>query len=329
MAVAARRRLGQCRLDSLAWHWFTSGSHAGHDVRGLLPSRHVDDDAAVGDGRVMTITHVYGKSAASATGQKLSTFDIMGAAVVDQAEFRGFSSADGSWPIVFRSDTRPYSEIFGMGFQPRVDASAKHLGTSLLTAPAAVALQLGNMDVDKETAVCASLLPEMTVLFPFDAKKNFGEEDVRVYICQAKTWLEVCTMQEALAPRLAYAREVASTGIDPMDVLGCFAVHRKWRPDGVEFEVISMDSNPSGRRSVPGSVKEFAAPGKRRVPAPGFLEEKAYGSADGQTVFGYVRSMLSDLKGSTQTNRVENSKVPRLEATNPLKATTRPRGKSQ
>jgi hypothetical protein len=107
----------------------------------------------------------------------------MGLAVVDQAEFRGFNSADGSWPIVFRSDTRPYSEIFGMGFQPRADASAKHLGTSTLTAPAAVALQLGIMDVDKETAVCVSLLPEMTVLFPFDATKNFGEEDVKVYIC--------------------------------------------------------------------------------------------------------------------------------------------------
>jgi hypothetical protein len=39
--------------------------------------------------------------------------------------------------------------------------------------------------------------------------------------------------------------------------------------------------------------------------------------------------MINDLKGSTQTNRVENSKIPRLEATNPLKATTRPRGKSQ
>jgi hypothetical protein len=283
----------------------------------------------MGDGRVMAITHVPGKSASSATGQKLSTFDIMGVAVVDQAEFRRFDSADGSWPIVFRSDTRPYSEIFGMGFQPRVDASAKHLGTSTLTAPAAVALQLGNMDVDKETAVCVSLLSEMTVLFPFDAKKNFGEEDVKVYICQAKSWLEVYAMQEALAPRLAYAREVASTGIDPMDVLGCFAVHRKWRSDGVEFEVISMDSNPAGRRSVPDSVKEFAAPGKRRVPAPGFLEEKAYGSADGQTVFGYVQSMINDLKGNTQTNRVENSKVPGLEATNPLKATTRPLRKSQ
>jgi hypothetical protein len=46
----------------------------------------------------MTITHVPGKSASSAAGQKLSTFDIMGVAVVDQAEFRGFDSADGSWP---------------------------------------------------------------------------------------------------------------------------------------------------------------------------------------------------------------------------------------
>lgn len=80
---------------------------------------------------------------------------------------------------------------------------------------------------------------------------------------------------------------------------------------------------------MPGSVMEFAAPGKRRVPAPGFLEEKAYGSADGKTVFGYVRSMINDLKGNTQTNRVENSKVPRLEAANPLKAATRPLRLSQ
>jgi hypothetical protein len=268
----------------------------------------------------MTITYVPGKSAASSAGQKLSTFDIMGTAVVDQAEFRGFDSADGSWPIVFRSDTRPYSEIFGKGFSPRTDAAARYLGVSSLTAPPAVALQLGNMDLDKDTAVCVSRLPEMTALFPFDRQKNFGEEDVKVYICQVKSWLEVYAVQNALAPRLAYAHEVASTGIDPMDVLGCFAVHRKWRSDGVEFEVTSMDRNPAGRRSVPDSVLAFAAPGTQRVAAPGLLEDKAYGSAPGDVVFGYVKSMIGELKGNARKNRVQNSQITELEATNPLKA---------
>jgi len=281
----------------------------------------------MGDGQVMTITYVPGKAASSAAGLTLSTFDIMGIAVVDETEFRRFDSVDGSWPIVFRSDTRPYSDIFGMGFQPRTDAAARYLGASSLTAPPSVALQLGNMDLDKDTAVCVSRLPEMTALFPFDRQKNFGEEDVKVYICQVKSWLEVYAVQEALAPRLAYAREVASTGIDPMDVLGCFAVHRKWKDDGVEFEVTSMDRNPGGRRSVPDSVQAFAARGTQTVAAPGLLEDKAYGSESGETVFGYVRSMINQLKGDAGKNKVENSKIVGLQATNPIKA-TRQRTKS-
>jgi hypothetical protein len=251
----------------------------------------------------------------------MSQFDIMGTAVVDEAEFRRFDSTDGTWPIVFRSDTRPYSEIFGKGFQPRTDATAKYLGGSSITAPPAVALQLGNMDLDKETAVCVSLLPEMTVLFPFDVQKNFGEEDVKVYVCQAKSWLEAYAVQGVLAPGLAYAQEVASTGIDPMDVLGCFAVHRKWKPDGVEFQVTSMDANPAGRRSIPDSVKRFAAPGLQKVNAPGFLEEKAYGKASGDEVFGYVQSMLSELKGNAQKNKVKNSQIAKLQPTDPRPST--------
>jgi hypothetical protein len=270
----------------------------------------------------MTIAYVKGTAASSATGLNLSTFDIMGTAVVYEDEFRRFDSADGSWPIVFRSDTRPYSEIFGKGFWPRTDAAARYRGTSPLNTPPSVALRLGNMDLDKDTAVCVSLLPEMTALFPFDVKKNFGEEDVKVYVCQVKSWLEVYAVQKALAPRLAYAREVASTGIDPMDVLGCFAVHRKWRPDGVEFEVTSLDSNPAGRRSVPDSVQAFATHGTRTVAAPGFLEDKTYGSANGEAVFGYVESMLGELKGDADKNRVQNSKVAALQATNPLQATS-------
>ncbi|HEX6525224.1 MAG TPA: hypothetical protein VF070_35245 [Streptosporangiaceae bacterium] len=270
----------------------------------------------------MTITYVKGTAASSATRLTDKTFDIMGTALVYEDEFRKFDSADGSWPIVFRSDTRPYSEIFGKGFQPRKDAADKYLDDRRLTRPASVALRLGNVDLDTDTAVCVSLLPEMTVLFPFDVQKDFGEQDVNVYICQVKSWLEVYAVQDALAPRLAYAKEVASTGIDPMDVLGCFAVHRKWRRNGVTFEVASMDSNPAGRRSVPDSVRAFAAPGARSVDAPGFLEEKAYGSATGEVVFGYVKSMIGELKGDSGTNRVQNSQIAGLKATNPLKAAT-------
>jgi hypothetical protein len=58
----------------------------------------------------------------------------MGTAIVDEAEFR--RSVDGSWPIVFRSDTRPYSEIFGKGFQPRTDAADVYLDGSSLTQAA-------------------------------------------------------------------------------------------------------------------------------------------------------------------------------------------------
>jgi hypothetical protein len=281
--------------------------------------------------KVMTITYVEGTAASRAKGTAaaragkldLATFDIMGTAVIYQDEFRKFNSADGTWPIVFRSDGRPPSEIFENGFQPRENAVTKYLKDSSPTPPASVALQLGNMDVVKETAVCVSLLPKMTVLFPFDVQENFGEEDVNVYICQVKSWLEVYAIQAALAPRLAYAQEVATTGIDPMDVLGRFAVHRKWRPNGVEFEVTSMDGNPRGCRPVPASVRAFATPGVRTVKAPKLLEEKAYGSATGKEVFGYVKSMVGELRGDDQKNTAQNSTVAMLQATNPLKSTPR------
>jgi hypothetical protein len=70
-----------------------------------------------------------------------------------------------------------------------------------------------------------------------------------------------------------------------------------------------------------------AARGTQTVAAPGLLEDKAYGSESGETVFGYVRSMINQLKGDAGKNKVENSKIVGLQATNPIKA-TRQRTKS-
>jgi hypothetical protein len=138
-----------------------------------------------------------------------------------------------------------------------------------------------------------------------------------------RQWFETYSLQKLLAPYLAYSEEVASLGIGPADILGCFQVRTSWRSTGVAFSLIKyivhrdyedqLEANNLGAQLT----KDLAPESSRIVDAPPFQNTKAYGSASGQQVFKSVQRTLPLLRGDNDRNQVRDYTVPELVAEAP------------
>jgi hypothetical protein len=170
--------------------------------------------------------------------------------VVHREMFRSFTlQGDSKYPIAYRGDDRPLHKVMETGFRPRTTVLAKYadrLGEireelekkyhgeensdALINSYLSnmVAVNVGNVDIDKETAVCCTRDFRVAGMFPFDPNKPAVlEKPTRVYAVRMRGWLETYRVQAALAPHLTYSQEVACLGIAPEDILGCLTVNRK------------------------------------------------------------------------------------------------------
>jgi hypothetical protein len=246
-------------------------------------------------------------------------FDIYGMAVIGKDFFREFTLKSGTYPIVYRSDDRASVKIFAEGFKRRTNGCAKYPklgekapipGRQELT----VALRLGNMDLDTHCAVCVTLDFEIGALFPFDPKKNFGKRTSKIYICKLTNWLEICSLQKILAPHLAYAREVASLGVAPEDILGCVYIDSQWHKQGVTFSLGCFKANENfikNKEEFKTQVKKLREKYKNdtwEVKAPPPQEAKVWGKMSAENLFEHVKTILTQLKGDQETNTITNLK---------------------
>ncbi|HEU4406561.1 MAG TPA: hypothetical protein VFS43_14945 [Polyangiaceae bacterium] len=254
-------------------------------------------------------------------------FDTLGSVAVERHEFRFFETADGSWPVAFRGDTRQPEAIFVDGFFPRESALEKYArhkpdgGDPTKDFGPAAVIRLGNLDMDTRFSVSLSLDFAVTTLFPFDPKKlPFPERRTRIYVCAVRSWLELYRMQELLAPHLAYAREVTSLGVPPEHVLGALEVNvRCVGATKTEFTVHRV--TPNAGTALPKAWNLFMLstykamsedPALRSAPFPSAQKPLSVG-LDGKVVAKLVTTVVDGLRGDRIANRVQEGRAPALD----------------
>jgi hypothetical protein len=67
-------------------------------------------------------------------------------------------------------------------------------------------------------------------LFPYDGTKaeEVFAQPTTIYATRLHSWLETYRIQELVAPKLAYSKEVASLGVPAADVLASLTVTRTY-----------------------------------------------------------------------------------------------------
>ncbi|MFI6227912.1 hypothetical protein ACIBCR_11425 [Micromonospora echinospora] len=278
------------------------------------------------------------------------TGEIPDVLIVGDSLFRHFRlGGGGSFPIAFRSDTRPSADIYKTGFQrkrlvvdwldteyadsstkttrKRLDDARQDIAASVTKAmkgkPEAeirteiarvtneleresVALRVGNVDLDVETAVCATLDFQIASLFPFDPKALAASfaKPTSIYVVRMRHWLETYKVQRYAAPHLAYSREVASLGIPANDVLGCLTVGRRYLPEtsSVEVWVTAAEVNAAtdGEAIVKAVETEYKTPVTVATPA----QKDADSAIDVDEKVRHIKAALTQLTGNPDPNRL-------------------------
>ncbi|MFI6823999.1 hypothetical protein ACIBJE_24125 [Micromonospora sp. NPDC050187] len=277
------------------------------------------------------------------------TGEIPDVLIVGDSLFRHFRLGDGgSFPIAFRSDTRPSADIYRTGFQrkrlvvdwldteytdsstkakrKRLDDARQDIAASVTRAMKgrseaevrteiarvtnelereSVALRVGNVDLDVETAVCATLDFQIASLFPFDpqALATSFAKPTSIYVVRMRHWLETYKVQRYAAPHLAYSREVASLSIPAGDVLGCLTVSRRYLPatNSVEVWVTAAEINATtdGEAIVKAVAARFRDPVTVATPA----QKDTSSAVDADEKVGHIRAALTQLTGNPDPTR--------------------------
>jgi hypothetical protein len=277
------------------------------------------------------------------------TGEIPDVLIVGDSLFRHFRlGGGGSFPVAFRSDTRPSADIYRTGFQRkhlvvdwldteytdgstkatrrRLDDARQHIAASVTAAMSgrpegeilteiarittelereSVALRVGNVDLDVETAVCATLDFQIASLFPFDPKalETSFARPTSIYVVRMRHWLETYKVQRYCAPHLAYAREVASLGIPAGDVLGCLTVGRRYLPEtgAVQVWVTAAEVNRAtdGAAAVAAVAAQYADPVTVAIPA----QKDADAAVDTDEKVRHIRAALTGLTGAPDPTR--------------------------
>ncbi|WP_428966032.1 hypothetical protein [Micromonospora fluostatini] len=282
------------------------------------------------------------------TGASTGTGEVPDVLIVGDSLFRHFRlGAGGSFPIAFRSDTRPSANIYATGFQrkrlvvdwldteytdgattkKRLDEARAHIAASVTGAMKgksaaevgaeigrvtdelerrSVALRVGNVDLDVETAVCATLDLPIAGLFPFDPKALAASfaKPTSIYVVRMQHWLETYKVQRYCAPHLAYSREVASLGIPATDVLGRLTVEREYvsATNSVRVRVTAAEVNTAtdGEAIVRAVAAEHATPVTVAIPA----QKDTSSAVDVDEKVGHIRTALTQLTGNADKTRL-------------------------
>jgi hypothetical protein len=186
-----------------------------------------------------------------------------------------------------------------------------------------VAINVGNVDIDKDTAVCCTRDFKVAGMFPFDPNKtSVLEKPTRVYVVRLRGWFETYRMQAYLAPQLTYSQEVACLGIPVEDIIGCVMVDRKLVDGRVVMTLGgSQESGEAdeGEDNVLDKIlgalpKDLSVPVPKQKEEPARpmpLEEKIEHIADA------VRS-LTGKGGFRDFNEIRNDKVIELDNYKPV-----------
>jgi len=272
-------------------------------------------------------------------GDSLGKNEIPEIAVVHKDLFRAFTLGDGAkYPIAFRSDTRTLDEVDGhKGFNPRQTVAAKYSavkakvktvdktldrlrdvkadllkslkGTEEENAAAVarkldemVAIRIGNVDLDVDTAVCVTLDYKIAGLFPYDPQDaSLLKKPARVYVMRMRGWMETFSVQAYLAKHLAYSKEVACLGVPLRDILGCVIVSRSLEESTVTLEIEKTELRPGADKAEFEAVIK-ALPAKTTVRTPSPKDDSAL--MDVATKYGHIKDALEGLTGKPNTKDI-------------------------